>query len=363
LLNLLEPLAAEGFDISVVCFQEEARRWIPAEFTTYAFKKKVGAAKYYLQYVPLTIRMARIFREERPDVILCNSYQPFWICMAARMLSGSKAVLITGEQNNLTVMFRDAKWGQLRSYLVSKLDPHADCIIVPSRDVADQMVRDFNIPAKKIFAIPNSIDLRRIEVLLRERTDHPWFETKDQPIILHVGVLDRQKDQETLLKAFSLVRQTIPARCVLVGDGPLQRELECKAKELGISDNVAFLGFQKNPFKFMARADVFVLSSLYEGFLPLVLMEAMACGCPVVSTRCPFGPEEILAPSSGDVAGLLAPISDPKSLAECMLKVLSDRSLRRRLSENGRLRAQDFSADKIAHHYANLIRRFVGSTA
>lgn len=354
LLNLLEPLAEAGFDIGVIYFQDEARRLIPSMFRAYALRKNVGAAKYYAQYARVLIGMANILRQERPDVILCNSYQPFWICLGARKISGSRAALVTGEQNNLTSMFEGAKWGRLRSYLTRRLDPRADRIIVPCSALYTHLVTDFSVEAEKIVTIPNPVVLERIQELSGHAVEHPWFSQHDRPVILSVGVLDKQKDQGTLLRAFAIVRRNMPARCVLLGDGPLRGKLENEAKALGVADDVAFLGFQENPFKFMARADVFVLSSQYEGF-GMVLVEAMACGCPVVSTRCPYGPEEIVARSGEEAAGLLVPVNHPDALAESVVRVLEDATLRRRLSENGKRRAQDFSARAIATRYAEVL--------
>ena len=118
----------------------------------------------------------------------------------------------------------------------------------------------------------------------------------------------------------------------------LNDNLENYTKELDISHNVVFLGFQSNPFKYLSRATVFVLSSLWEGF-GNVIIEAMACGIPVISTRCPSGPDEII---TNEVNGLLVPVGDMNALAKAILRLLEDESLRKRIAEAGRKRAEDF---------------------
>jgi len=357
LLNQLELLAAEGFEIAVVYFQERAKELIPTRFPSYCLVKHVGSPRYYLEYLGLIRGVATILRKFEPDLILCNSNQPFWVCLAARALARSKAKLVTGEQNDMTRIFADAQWGWLRAYLTRTLDPHADCIIVPSPWVAKQLIHEYHIPQEKIVAIPNPIPLDRVLELSQHPVEHDWFRRHTRPIILGVGVLDYQKDHETFLRAFARVRTSMEARCVLIGDGPLRAELERMAIQLGIAQDVAFLGFESNPYRFMARADVFVLSSQYE-VLGMVLPEAMACGCPIVATQC-VGPEEVLRAPHGELLGLLAPVKDWKALGDAMLQVLRDPALRETFARKGVVRAQDYSAPRIAKEYATVLRQLL----
>src|SRR5690606_7355967 len=126
-----------------------------------------------------------------------------------------------------------------------------------------------------------------------ELVEHPWAQAGDSPIILGVGRLSAQKDFPTLLRAFSRVRTLRPARLAILGEGPARTELEELARQLDCEDDVLLPGFQNNPFSWMTSSRVFVLSSLWEG-LPGALVQAMACGVPVISTDCNSGPAEIL---------------------------------------------------------------------
>ncbi len=135
----------------------------------------------------------------------------------------------------------------------------------------------------------------------KEPLDHPWFAPDQPPVILGVGRYHANKDFPTLIRAFAKVRSGRPARLVILGDAEpgnkrdrYLAEINALVAELGIADDIDFPGFTINPYRYMSRAAVFVLSSLREGF-PNVLVEAMACGCPVVATDCPHGPPEILA--------------------------------------------------------------------
>ncbi len=351
LLNLLEPWAEQGFDVQGVYFQERAKELIPARLKSHALLKRVGSARYYLEYPGLIRNLAQILERERPDALICNSYQTLGLILAAKALARSRAAVIAGEQNNLTLMLRGAKWSRLRAGLIKFLDPRADAVIVPAQGLREHLLRDFRLPASKISVIPNPIALGRIERLMKEPAGHPWFEKRDRPVLLNTGVLDGQKNQKLLLQAFAKVRAVRPARCIILGDGPLRAALEAEAKALGAAEDVAFLGFQSNPYKFMAKADAFILSSNYEG-LPVVVLEALACGCPVISTDCDFGPAEAI---ENEKNGLLVPVGNAVALSDAVLKVLSDDGLRQRLIDNGRRRAQDFSQSAVAARYSETI--------
>jgi glycosyltransferase involved in cell wall biosynthesis len=162
--------------------------------------------------------------------------------------------------------------------------------------------------------------------------------------------LVKQKGFSHLIDAFVLLRKVIPAHLWIIGEGELRQELEAKVACLGLGNCVRLLGFQSNPYKFMAAADVFALSSLWEGF-GNVIVEAMACGVPVVASDCLHGPAEII---TNGVNGLLVPPSDDQALSRAMLRVLTDQALRERLSANGRARAEDFQARTIASAYERL---------
>ena len=175
--------------------------------------------------------------------------------------------------------------------------------------------------------------------------DHPWFSDDGPPVILGVGRLVPQKDFPTLIDAFRHVHAKRPCRLVILGDGPLRPELEAHIVGLGLDDCVSLPGWVDNPFAFMARAALFALSSVYEGF-GLVLVEALACGCPAVSTDCRAGPSEIL-----EDPALLAPVGDPEALAQVMLRAL-DRPL-----DKAALRASAarFSVERAMDGYEALI--------
>jgi len=171
---------------------------------------------------------------------------------------------------------------------------------------------------------------------------HPWFAPGQPPVLLGVGRLHVQKDFPNLLRAFAIIRTQRPIRLVILGEGELRSELETLAKKLDVSEDVAFPGFVDNPYTWMLRSAVFVLSSTYEG-LANVLIEAMATGTSVVSTDCPSGPAEIL---EGGKWGRLVLVEDPGALAQAIIKTLDTPE-----TIDVTKRAQDFSVEKSVKGY------------
>lgn len=185
--------------------------------------------------------------------------------------------------------------------------------------------------------------------------DHAWFSPDAAPVILAVGRLTEQKDFPTLMRAFACVRADRPVRLVILGEGRLRPDLEQLAASLGIRADVDMPGFVPNPFQYMARASLLVLSSLYEG-LPGVVIQALACGCPVVSTDCPGGSKEILADGQ---YGALVNIGDINAMANAIRAQLDNPTDKGKL----RRRAEDFSVDRAVNNYLDLLDSVVTQAA
>jgi glycosyltransferase involved in cell wall biosynthesis len=213
----------------------------------------------------------------------------------------------------------------------------------------DDLSASFSIKKEKCRVIYNPVNLQKIAILSMEAVDHPWL-NDEIPVIAACGRLTVQKNYFLLLRTLRLVLKEIHVRLIILGEGDERQMLESYTEELGIQSNVAFLGFQSNPFKYIAHSTVFVLSSSWEGF-SLVLVEAMACGVPVISTDCPSGPNEII---TDGVNGILVPVSDEKALSDAILRLIRDEALRKQLAENGRKRAEDFRIEKIIKEYEGL---------
>ena len=296
--------------------------------------------------------LAGYLRRERPQALLAAMPYANLVALWARRAAGAPTRIAVSERNTLSAFIhgpqRRGKWRWRHVLpLIRRLYPQADAIIAVSEGVAEDLARTAGLPREAIATVYNPVVSERLHAQAREAVDHPWFAPGAPPVILAAGRLLPQKDFPTLLRAFARLRRQQEARLVILGEGKERAALERLARELGVADAVDLPGFAPNPFAYMARASLFVLSSAHEG-LPGVLIQALACGCPVVSTDCPSGPAEIL---EGGRWGPLVPVGDDAALAEAMLATLAAPLPRARLRERGAA----FSVERAAERYRDLL--------
>jgi glycosyltransferase involved in cell wall biosynthesis len=283
--------------------------------------------------------------EKRQPVALVSSLtHTNAAAVVANMMARTRTRLIVVERNEYS-RNRMLKRGLVRlSYgLVPLLYRRADMIGAVSTGIRDDIATVVGVPPSRVALLHNPVSSNQIPRLAAEPLDHPWFADGAPPVVLGVGRFSAQKNFPLLLKAFAAVRQMRPARLVLLGDGPLRTELDQLARSLGIAEDLDMPGFDQNPFRYMARAAAYVLSSDWEG-LPTALIEAMACGCPVVATDCRGGPREIL---NDGALGPIVPLGNAEALATAIAATLDcpgDAAARIE-------RSRDFSLDRAVDRY------------
>ena len=296
--------------------------------------------------------LVKYLRRERPDVLLSSLNPANVVALLAKRFFDRSLRLIMRQESNFSAHFA---LGHLKHRMALRMigwgASAADAIIAVSCGVADDFKRTVPKAAHLVQSVPNPVVTPALFENAGLPVDHAWFGDPKTPVIITAGSLIAVKDHRTLLAAFAEVVEARPARLIILGEGPERRKLEAFAQELGIANRVDFVGFQSNPFAWMKKARVFALSSRREG-LSGTLIEAMACGTPVVSTDCPSSPREIMEDGT---LGPLVPVGDPQALAEGILDALEHPV------DPGRLiaRARDFSADASIEKHMNIIRSVV----
>jgi glycosyltransferase involved in cell wall biosynthesis len=305
---------------------------------------------------PATLRylvgLARYLKRRQPRALICALTYANLAGLWAREIARARTRVVISEHIHLSRDLQDNrnannwKW-RFVAPLLHRAYPRADAIVAVSNGVADDLSRFADLPRSRVVTIYNPMVNDELLEKAKAPVDHPWFAPGAPPVILGAGRLETQKDFPTLLKAFARVCAQREARLIILGEGREEERLRALAGELGVASQVDLPGFTLNPYAYMARAAVFVLSSAWEG-LPLVPVEAMACGCPVVSTDCPSGPAEIL---HGGVYGPLVPVGDHEAMANAIASMLDQPPDLERL----RARAAEFSVERAAKLYLGLI--------
>ena len=337
-VNLANELARQGLAVDYVVHNADGP--FATQLADNVRLVTLGGRRFETSF----LRFCRYIVRERPKALMASMTHPGVFALLAKKLVGGQTRFLVQNQNTSSVEYANARpvsrlWLRLLGFLL----PSADAVVAVSKEAAEDLVRMFPKTSGNVVSIYNPVFEPGILELAEEPLAHPWFGDPQVPVVLSVGRLAPQKDYGTLLAAFAQVLKVRKARLVIVGEGPDRPALTARAEELGVAEFVDLPGFQSNPYAFMRNAQVFVLSSIFEG-LPLVLVEALACGTPVVSTRCPSGPGEVLEEGKW---GRLVPVGDARAMADAVLSALDEPADPSALVA----RARRFSARSIAPEY------------
>ncbi len=268
--------------------------------------------------------VADYLRKVRPDALLAAKDRAGRAALRAKIKSGVDTPVYIRLGTNLSAALarKDPLSRWLRMAPMRRLYPLASGIIAVSQGVRQDTIAVTGLPPERVHVIRNPVITPALATQAAEPAPHAWLRDKTLPVVMGMGRLTRQKDFATLLRAFAQIQATHPSRLIVLGEGKDRDALQRLAAELGIAERVLLAGFQNNPYAWLARADLFVLSSAWEGS-PNALTEALALGIPSVSTDCPSGPREIL---DGGRFGPLVAVGDVAAMAQAMRQVL-DRPL------------------------------------
>lgn len=346
---LLESIDKARFEPVLCLFRE-----IGVEHIRHLVKIRDLGVSGRFRFAKLIIRLARLIVAEKPEIVLSFLWwSNVYSFLACKLISPKvNPFIILGLRTDLKrynkFMLTFTKW----------IYPKANAIVTNAKGLRGGLERVVGVYPQAIRVIENGIDTESVRRLGNEQLSHEWLNDKKTPVIVSVGSLRTIKGYSHLLEALWLVNANTPCRLLIIGEGREEKNLEELTCTLGIRNEVSFLGFQTNPHKYVAKCDVFVLASLYEG-MPNVVLEAMAVCTPVVATRTSYGTEEIIEDS---VNGFLVQVGDIEMMARRIIDLLKGFDLRERFAEEGmRTVEEKFTVEKMVSSYEKLFCEIVAA--
>ncbi|MCK9555483.1 glycosyltransferase [bacterium] len=349
--NLLKYLDRSKYRFFLVLYEKKIKYDIPVDVKVFSLNVSPSGnffVKIY-NYAIRIIKLAAVFRDIKPDTIMSFLTDVNISAILARFLSFSKSRLILSERNSVKAVY-SAGYQRTKRFLVRLLYRYADGIVTVSEDISGELM-GYGIDKGKITVIHNMVDCRDIAVLSKEEVTETDIFNRSLPVIVTAGSLTRQKNYSLLLDAFKLVLDSIDAKLIILGEGPLLGELKEQAKTLCVEDDVVFAGFQKNPFKYISKSDVFVVTSLWEGF-PNVILEAFACGTPVICVDCGNICRGLI---KDEINGFIVSGHDDKLLAASIIRLLENSVLLKEFAGGAVVAAGEYDIKKGTSRYEKVI--------
>jgi len=353
MVRLANELAGRGHTVEVVVMQAEGP-W-KAELTPAVRIVNLDRSRVIAALFPL-----RRYLKGRGGVFVANMTHLNVVSMTASLFLARRPLMFVVEHNDrqrqLDGISRPLRW--LFTRLLSVMYRQAHAVLAVSRDLAADIDRILHFKPGSTQVLPNGLDLEAVEAQASQPVAPGDLAELPRPLLLAIGRLVEQKGFSLLLDAAAVVLQKQAATLVILGEGPLRSELALKARQLGIAHAVYFPGFLSNPFPLLKHADLFVLSSLYEGF-GIVVLEAMACGTPVVASDCHWGPAELLGDGE---AGRLVPTGDAAALAQGILEMLAAPEQAEKMARKAYDVSKNYRIERVADTFEILVRRLMAET-
>lgn len=300
--------------------------------------------------IPCLPALIRYLRQDRPAAMLSAKWLANLVALWASRAPGVTTRIVISERTHLPSEFTNQLASRLLFGMIGRNYGRAAARVANSNGTADALSRCAEVPRQEIVTIYNGVVNADLLGKCQDPFEHPWFQPNSPPVILAAGRLDPQKDFALLLRAFALVRKERPTRLMILGEGLQRKNLEALANRLGIASDLQLPGWVHDPVRYLVHSTVFACSSAWEGF-GNAIVEALAAGCPVVSTDCPSGPAEIL---DGGSYGRLVPVNNAEALAEALL-ITIDQSPCRGTEEKAIARARYFTTARAADQYLEVL--------
>ncbi|WP_198265523.1 glycosyltransferase [sulfur-oxidizing endosymbiont of Gigantopelta aegis] len=370
MLNLSQGLINQGHQVDLLLSRYEGDyiKQLPKSIHIIPLKKTSRLFGFILILIqsPLRLKFLALFKlprfftrlssvihyinEYKPDAIISALHNSNLSAVLAKSCTQSNVHIIVTEHIALSSFIESVPKRKKKLLpLIKLLYPLANNIVAVSDGVKNDLSDIASIENKKITTIFNPVITPEILEKMRLPAEHSWLNSKKDYKLLAVGRLSKQKDFITLIKAISILKNEIPIKLIILGEGKERKALASLIVEQNLSDTIDLHGFVDNPFSFMSNSDLFVLSSTLEG-LPTVLLEALAANCNIVSTDCPFGPSEIL---KNGKYGKLVPMNNPTKLADAIRSSYFEKSA----NDEGKQYALQFNLEKASTEYIELIEQ------
>jgi glycosyltransferase involved in cell wall biosynthesis len=360
-LNLLKGINKSEFRVSLVTSRALFQHFQHIDVEKFIAVEDVGidvwfsSLRRFMQDIKKT---ADLLKVENPDLAFGMMHYPSSLLVFAKHFFHTKTKVIASPRGPSTEYLRYFEQKFFRKTYLKGIFTffcrYADGLIVASHGMKEECIKDFHAFPERVNVIPNSVDSEEIKKKAEEGND--LNVPPDFCIISALGRLEKEKNFSFLLRAFSALRKKEKTKLLIIGDGTERRNLERLSQELNIEEDVVFVGFQSNPYKFIKMSDLYVHTCLFEGFANAII-EAMACGVPVIAINCPYGPKDII--NNGE-NGLLVPMNDEGALVEAMVKLFHDKRLRNNISETGAEKVMEFSLKGMVQKYESCFYSMLG---
>lgn len=352
--SILSEKLSETYDISILTFYDYKKSYsYKGEFYSLKLDSKFWKKCFINLYIYKKIKLIS------PDLIISFIDHTNLLLIITKKLFSLKIPLIISVRTNVKERYK--KQNKIQNFLIKILYKlrAVNKIVTLSNGVKDILIKNYYINKKKIITIYNGINCEEVKSKIKEELNLGLIEIFQNPKIIKfitMGRLIELKGHKSLITAFSKVRRTIRnSKLFIIGDGPLKEEYRSLINDLNLKDHIILLGLVKNPYKYLANSDIFVFSSLFEGF-GMAILEAIACGLPVISTNCEWGPKEIL--NNGEY-GMLVRVGDSDDLAEKMITLAKNEELLSYYIKKSSERISQFDINRIIKKWIYLIDSFL----
>ena len=356
MIHLLNNLSRERFDIHLLLLNKEGEYFHQIKKDIAIMDLNIRSFELNKPISPVWIwKLGRALQEIQPAVTFSTMGSTNLMCILAKSWLRLKAKVVIREAGILSHHLEEDPLAAVKKMIYKMCLPGADWIVFPTQAMAIDLefYLDCRLKTKRI--IPNFLDTQYLDQKLQEPlAADPFNLPTDRKIIVSMGRLEKIKGFDIGIEAFLEIQRKIPAYYWILGQGGEENNLKELAKQLGIAENIFFLGFQENPYRFLKRADVFLLPSRSEGF-PNALLEAMYCRLPSVAARYSVSANELLGISEG----ILVPNQNPPAMAEALVKILTDPALADSMRENARRKASQFAKEHVVRQYEQLFLELV----